>query len=385
MLTVGTPGLVSPSLSWETVTTLDIGADARFFNGRFGVTFDWFKRTTSDMITAGVTVPSTLGIGAPARNYGEMQTTGWELALDFNHTFGNGLAFNVTGVLSDFKEEITRFANTTKAITSNFENKIIGDIWGYETDRLFTKDDFVTDANGDFVLNNGKYILKDGIATQSNFEATWFFYGPGDVKYKDLNGDGKIDFGANTVDDHGDLKVIGNSTPHYQYGINLGAQWKGFDVNVFVQGVGKRELWADGPVMIPGYRPAEAWFAHQLDYWKPENPGAYYPRPTNALPGVTVTSFPNFKPQTRYLLDMSYTRIKNLNIGYTIPQKFSNKIKLQSARIYVSGENLVTWDNLKIPIDPEVNYTTAGLNDPNTFGRVYPYRKVLSFGMQITL
>ncbi len=385
MLTVGTPPLVSPTLTWETVTTLDVGMDARLFDGKFGITFDWFKRTTSDMITSGVTVPSTLGTGAPVRNYGEMQTTGWELSLDFNHTFGNGLLLTATAVLSDFKEEITRFANTTKAISSNFENKTIGEIWGYETDRLFTKEDFVTDANGNYVLNNGKYILKDGIATQSNFEASWFFYGPGDVKYKDLNGDGKIDFGANTVDDHGDLKVIGNSTPRYQYGFNLGGSWKGFDWNIFIQGVGKRQMWPDGPVFIPGYRPGEGWFAHQLDYWTPENPGAYYPRPTNALPGTTVTSFPNFKPQSRYLLNMAYTRLKNLNIGYTIPQRLSNKIKMQSARIYVSGENLVTWDNVQIPVDPEVNYTSAGLNDPNTFGRVYPYRKTLSFGLQITL
>ena len=383
MLTVATPGLVSPTLSWEKVTTLDFGADARFFNNKLGVTFDWYKRTTSDMITAGITVPSTLGVGAPVRNFGELQTTGWELAVDWNHRFDNGINFNITGVLSDFKEEITKFANTTKLISSNYEGKMLGEIWGYETDRFFTNADFETDANGDLLKDaSGKYIMKAGVPTQKRWEASWFFYGPGDIKYKDLNGDGKIDIGTNSVDDPGDQKIIGNSTPRYQYGFRLGADWKGFDINVFIQGVGKREMWANGPVVIPGYRPGEGWYAHQLDYWTPENPNAYYPRPTDQAQSNATR---NFLPQTKYLLNMAYTRVKNLNVGYTLPTKWSKRAKLQSARIYFSGENLFTIDKLKEPIDPEINYTTPGLNDPNTFGRVYPYRKSISMGIQITL
>lgn len=385
--TVEAPILVAPSLTWETISTLDFGADARFFDDKFGVSFDWYKRTTGDMITQGVTVPSTLGTGAPARNYGELETTGWELALDWNHGFENGLQLGITGVLSDFREVITRYANTTKLLNSNFENKQLGDIWGYETDRLFTASDFVTDESGSFVLNNGKYILQDGTPSQSIWEANWFYYGPGDVKYRDLNGDGKVDFGANTVDNPGDQRVIGNSTPRYQYGVRLTAAWKGFDLNMFVQGVGKRQLWPDGPVFIPGYRPAEAWYAHQLDYWTPENPDAFYPRPTDQLSGspANASYFANFKPQTRYLLNMAYTRLKNLNFGYTLPSALSKNLRLQTARIYVSGENLLTFDKLDIPIDPEVDYTTSGLNDRNTFGRVYPYRRSFSVGLQVTL
>lgn len=335
------------------------------------------------MITSGVTVPSTLGTSAPARNYGEMQTTGWELAVDWNHHFDNGINFNVTGVLSDFKEEITKFANTTKLISSNYEGKILGEIWGYETDRFFTKADFETDANGNLLKDaSGKYIMKAGVPTQKRWESGWFFYGPGDIKYKDLDGDGKIDIGTNTVGDAGDQKVIGNSTPRYQYGFRLGADWKGFDINVFIQGVAKREMWANGPVVIPGYRPGEGWYAHQLDYWTEENPNAYYPRPTDQSQSNTTR---NFLPQTKYLMNMAYTRIKNLNVGYTLPIKLVKRAKLQTARIYFSGENLFTIDNLKEPIDPEINYTTPGLNDPNTFGRVYPYRKSISMGIQVTL
>jgi hypothetical protein len=209
-----------------------------------------------------------------------------------------------------------------------------------------------------------------------------FFYGPGDIKYKDLDGDGKVEIGRNTVDSSGDQRIIGNNTPRFQYGLRLGANWKWFDINLFIQGVGKRQFWANGPVFIPGFRPAEAWYQHQLDYWTPENPNAFYPRPTNQLESNATR---NFLPQTKYLLNMAYTRLKNINIGYTLPGKISRKIKLQTTRIYFSGENLFTIDNLSIPIDPEVNYTSSGLSDTSTFGRVYPYRKTLSFGVQVTL
>jgi len=393
MLTIGSgtnvvnyPGIVSPTLTWETVTTLDFGTDARFFKNKLGLTFDWYRRTTSDMITAGITVPSTLGIGAPVRNFGDLETTGWELAIDWNQKLGNGLNFSITGILSDFQEKLTNFpGNITGLISANYQGRVLGEIWGYETDRFFTADDFQKDANGNFIIQGGKYVLNKGIPTQTRWENATFFYGPGDVKYKDLNGDGKIDIGSNTVSDPGDQRIIGNSTPRYQYGLRLGADWKGFDLNLFIQGVGSRQQWANGPVVIPGYRAGEGWFAHQLDYWTPENPNAFYPRPTNANGAADAASSKNFLPQTKYLLNMAYTRLKNINVGYTIPANISRKIRLQKARVYFSGENLWTIDKLSVPIDPEVNYTPDGLNDPNTFGRVYPYRKTLSFGLQVTL
>ncbi|RYY48500.1 MAG: TonB-dependent receptor [Chitinophagaceae bacterium] len=388
MQTVATPGPVSSSLTWEKVTTLDLGADARIFKNKVGITLDWYRRTTSGMITAGLTVPSTLGVGAPVRNFGDLQTTGWELAVDWNHQFSNGLNFNITGILSDFNTKLTNYAsNATKLISSNYEGRTIGEIWGYETDRFFTEDDFEKDASGNFVVVGNKYVLKKGIPTQTRWEntPTAFFFGPGDIKYKDLNGDGKIDIGKNTVDDPGDQRVIGNTTPRYQYGIRLGVDFKGFDLNMFIQGVGSRQLWANGPVVIPGYRAGEGWFEHQLDYWTPANRDAFYPRPTNANGAADANSSKNFLPQTKYLLNMAYTRLKNINLGYTLSESIAKKIHLQKIRLYVSGENLLTLDNLSVPIDPEVDYTEAGLNDSNTFGRVYPYRKVLSFGLQVTL
>ncbi|MUP45095.1 TonB-dependent receptor [Gramella sp. BOM4] len=379
-VTVGTPGALPSSLTWETVTTLDLGLDARFFDNKLGLTFDWYERTVSDMHSAGITLPSTFGTSATRRNYGELQTKGWELALDYNHEFSNGFNLNATAYVSDYREKVTKFANATRGIPNPiaaingtyYEGMYLGEIWGYETDRLFTEDDFNAD---------GSYA--DGVANQDIFETNgWFNYGPGDVKYKDLNGDGVIDFGDNTVDNPGDRKVIGNSTPRYQYGFTLGANWLGFDLSIFMQGVGKRDMWANGPVFIPGYRYAEGWYEHQLDYWTPDNPDAFYPRPNDQQNSNNAM---NFLPQSRYLLDMSYLRMKNLTFGYSIPKNLIEKVNIDRFRVYFSGENVFEFTNTDFPIDPEIDYTNAGLNDTNTFGRVYPFRRTFSLGLQLTL
>jgi TonB-linked SusC/RagA family outer membrane protein len=373
MITAGTPGALPSDLTWETVKTLDIGIDSRFLNDKFGVSFDWYKRTVSDMHSAGVTLPNTFGTSAPRRNYGEMQTTGWELELDYRHRFDNGLNFSVTGVLSDFQEKITKYANTTMGINSYYEGKVLGEIWGYETDRFFSEDDFT-------VNSEGIRTLKEGIPSQSLYESGWFAYGPGDVKYKDLNGDGVVDYGSLTVDDHGDMKVIGNSTPRYQYGLRLSADFKGFDVSLFAQGVGKRDFWANGPIFIPGYRPGEGWYEHQLDYWTPENPDAYYPTPTDQGQSNGAR---NFLPQTKYLLNLAYLRMKNISVGYTLPESLTKKAHIQRLRLYVSGENLFEFENVGVPIDPEVDYRP--IDSGANFGRNYPFRRSLSFGVNVTL
>lgn len=381
-ITTTTPPLVSSSLTWETVTTLDIGADARFFDNQLGITFDWYKRTTSDMLTGGVTVPSSLGTSAPLVNYGEMATTGWELEVDYSKTFANGLSLGVTGSLSDFTEKITKFSNTTKLLSSYYTGKVLGDIWGYQTDRLFQMSDFETDAQGNLVLgSNGKPIKKGSLPDQSLWESGWFYYGPGDVKFKDRDGNDTINYGKNTADDHGDLTVIGNTTPRYQYGLRVNAEFKGFDLSFYIQGVGKRNFYPNTPIVVAGYRPGEAWYQHQLDYWTPENPDAFYPRPTDQAQSNNTR---NFLPQTRFLLNMAYTRLKNITIGYSLPQNLVARIKLQNVRVYLSGENIWETTKLNVPLDPEIDYTVPGLNDPNTFGRAYPYSRNYSFGLQVT-
>ncbi|WP_212004872.1 TonB-dependent receptor [Chitinophaga sp. HK235] len=381
---MGTPTVLSPVLTWETVRTLDIGTDIRLLKDKVGITFDWFQRTTANMITAGVTLPSSFGASAPVRNFGEMRGTGWELGIDFSHTFSNGLHIGVMATLSDVKEKITRFSSATRALPGTieeangtyYEGMTVGEIWGYVTDRLFTEDDFMgKDANG-------RWIPKPGIASQKKLETSPFFFGPGDVKYKDLNGDSVIFNGSNTVEDPGDKKIIGNSTPRYLYGVRISADWKGFDLDLFFQGVGKRDFWATGPIVFPGFNASEAWYKNGMDYWKPDNPNAFYPRPASY--GGTINRW-NYQPQTRYLLNMAYLRMKNITVGYTLPSSLTKRIHLDRVRLYFSGENLFEFDHLKAPIDPEVDFNQSQLDsDPSGYGRVYPYRRSFSGGLQVT-
>ena len=390
----GLPRAISSGFSWEKVTTTDIGADLRFFNNKFGVTFDWFKRVTSDMITDGYALPATFGQTAPKINFGTLTTKGWELALDFHHRFNFGLGMNITATLSDAKTKYTKLNTASRLVDGLYEGKEYGEIWGFETDRLYQKEDFVYDENGNIEkiwFLNGQEVAPgtDGAhpanrlsdpngAYQYYYETDgWFYFGPGDVKYKDLNGDGRIDPGNSTVEDHGDLKRIGNSCPRYEYGFRLDLDWKGIDLGIFFQGVGKRDYWGSGSIVIPGFNYLEAWYTHQLDYWTEDNTDAL--RLTNQ--GQSNNSR-NFKRQTRYLLDMSYCRLKNITLGYTLPAKWTEKIMVKKLRIYGAIENLLTFDHMHdVPIDPETQYNTG---DGDYLGRSYPYAKTFSFGLQVT-
>ncbi len=371
----GVPSTLNPDLTWETVQTFDVGLDARFLDDQFGLVFEWYNRQTLDMLGAGQVVPSSFGATSPMVNYGELSTKGWEAIVDFTHTFDNGFHFTVSANLSDYLTKITKFASASDpVVTSNYEGKSVGEIWGFETDRLFQKEDFTLNTT------TNKWVLNAGIPTQTKLESSSFTYAPGDVKFKDLNGDSTIYYGLNTLSDHGDLKVIGNEQPRLLYGFRLAADWKGFDLDVFLQGVGKRKYWATGNVTIPGYDMAEAWYAHQMDYWTEDNTDAFYPRPATSAQTSNVY---NFRIQTRYLQNLAYCRLKNVTLGYTVPSVLTHRVKIQKLRIYASGENLFELDKLGVvPLDPEVGmHSTA---DTRMYGRGYPYHRTVSFGMQLT-
>lgn len=384
--TLGAPQPFSPTLTWETINTLDFGVDARLLNNKLGLSFDWYNRTNKEMISPGVTLPSSFGGPTPRRNFGELQGKGWELALDYSHTLSNGIHFTLTGTLSDAVEKITKYPSVTKPLPAPiaalneayYEGMTLGEIWGYETDRLFQESDF---SEKDPVTGRWKY--KEGVPSQTKLESGSFIYGPGDVKYKDLDGNNEIYHGTNTVDSSGDKRIIGNSTPRYQYGFRIDVDWKGFDLGIYFQGVAKRDLWASGPVVFPGFRASEGWFTHQMDYWTPTNTGAFYSRPTDY--SATVDRW-NALPQTRYLLNMAYLRVKNVSLGYALPKRIISKAKFQRARVYVSAENLITWDKLgNIPLDPEIDFTQTQIDkDRAGFGRAYPYRTTISAGLQVT-
>jgi hypothetical protein len=384
---VGVFGNVSQDLTWETVETADLGLNAKFFDNALDVEIDLFSRATKGMVTSGVELPASLGASPSRRNFGELTTRGWELSIGYDKQFSNGFGFNIKGSLSDAVGEITKYA-ADKAVNvqsggsgiANYTGKKMNEIWGYTTDRLFTADDFDGNNGAANPIWNYKTTTpnQDALNTASSFH-----YGPGDVKYKDINGDGVVNYGAGTNSDPGDMHVIGNETPRYIYGLRIGLNYKGFDFSAFAQGVGKRDYWATGAVFIPDWVPGEAVYQNQMDYWTPENPNAYWPAPSN--PGGNNHNA-NWQPQTRYLLNMAYMRMKNITIGYTIPQSITKKCKISRARIFASGENLFTLDHLNITIDPEIQQNSVeGFTDAKSFARTYPYFRTLSCGVQIDL
>ena len=373
LMALQTPTMISPTLTWERVTTLDLGLDAGFFGDELNFTFDYYHRVTSGMHTAGESLPATFGASVPKINYGEMTGNGFEVGVNYQHRFTNGLAVMAGASLSHVVEKITKFNSQDRNIYGYYEGKRLGEIWGYETDRLFQKDDFNTDGT-----------LKAGIPSQKLYESGSFKFGPGDVKYKNLDGDdSQISYGKNTVEDHGDLKVIGNSLPDYEYSFNFGLNYKGFDLNAFFQGVGKHDFWAFGSVAIPsggsGYM--DSAFKHQMDYWTENNTNAFYPRPSNT---AWVSNGKNFLRQTRYLSNMAYLRCKNLTLGYTLPAALMRRVYFTSARVYMSAENLFEFDHMNIPVDPESTDYKSGFGSGSwSFGRSYPFARTISFGVQL--
>lgn len=383
--TTTTPSAVNPDMTWEKIRTLDIGFDAGFFNNELNVTFDWYQRRNVGMLVAGNEIVRYAGIAvAPLENGGDMKTNGWELQIDYNHAFNKDFAIYGTFTLSDAKSEITKWNNTTGALNSWYKGKKLGEIWGFETDRYFNSSDVNPDGT-----------LKTGTPDQSYLQNGSFRFGAGDIKYKDLNKDGKIDTGKGTIDDHGDLKRIGNQLPRYEYSLRVGAMLKGFDVEVLLQGVGKRDMWSTSSLFVPHAAGAQMnIFENQLDYWTESNQNARFPRPyingafgsLSGLPGNSGCN--NFAPQTKYLNNLAYLRVKNFTVGYTLPQNLTRKIFVEKLRFYFSAQNLFTFDHIDGVMDPECtggsskSYTNG--MDMTMAGRAMPFNRQWSCGLQIT-
>ncbi len=408
VLEFGMPDWVSSSLTWERINTFDIGIDLGFLNDQITFGFDWFQRNTTDMLAPGQALPSTVGDSSPQINAGTLRTRGWELNIAWRKQINKDLGLYANFSIGDAISKITKWNNTaqligyTYGIASNanalanaYEGETWGDIWGFVTDRYFTEDDFVG-QNAD-----GSWIYADGVADQTGIQTEQFVYGPGDIKFKDLNGDGKIDGGAGTVDDHGDLKVIGNTQPRYEYSFHIGGNYKGFDLDLFFQGVGKRDMWTQSSFVFPMMREADlAIYSNQTSYniYDPTNgiinisesndypclyPGNEYAGNVTAL--AAIGGCHNYYPQTKYLVDLSYLRLKNVTLGYTLPEDLTKKIYIQKLRFYASVDNLAllhdgTGD---IPVDPEMNEGQGALSY-GTWGRTYPITRSWSIGLQVT-
>ena len=355
------PGLVSPNLTWESVRSWNIGLDFGMFNNRLQGTFDYYVRTTKDMVGPAPVKPSILGATQPAENNSDMRSNGWDLEVRWRDRIGQ-LGYGIKLVLSDDFQTITRYYNPNRLLSQWSEGKRMGDIYGYLVEGI---------AQTNEQMN--EWLANNKPAWGSNWAA-------GDIMYKDLNGDKKVNSGKSTYDDMGDLTKIGNSLPRYRFGITLDANWKGFDFLIFMQGVGKRDFWDASPYSVGaniGMWQAAA-FKDHLDYWRPAtdtnlgpNTNAYYPRP------LFGQGSKNFQTSDRYLQNAAYMRIKNIQFGYTLPAALASKIGANRVRFYFSAENLATFTKMNKIFDPEA---TGGDWGP---GKLYPLQRTFSFGLNL--
>lgn len=377
---ISTPGLVSNSFTWETVETLDIGFDASMFNSRLQVTFDWYQRTTRDMLIAGIQLPAVVGTSAPMRNAADMRTRGWEIAVNWRDQIGDW-KYNVGFNLYDYKSKITKYSNNEDKLLSQnyYEGKTLGEIWGYVSDGFYTIDDFD---------GPDTWQLKDGVASLDGYNPR-----PGDEKFVNLNDDrgtNEINSGLNTVDSPGDQKVIGNSTPRYNFGVNLGVSYKGFSLSAILQGTAKRDVWIGGMSLFPFGGSAKAYypvFYNQTDYWEPmgscdgqytENDREYWvaKNPDASLYRLysnMQNHGSNQRASTKYLQNGAYMRLKNITLAYTFPKALISKVSLSALKVFVSAENLATISSLPKGYDPE------------RLSWGYPFYRTLSFGLNVTL
>ena len=330
------PGAIPLSLTWETSTTYDVGADLDFLKNRLTMGFDWYRRNTTDMYTVGVSLPAVYGTAAPKGNNASLKTNGWELSVGWRDSFklaGKEFRYSVKAMVWDSRTWVTKYINPTGNLDDYYEGMELGEIWGYRVEGLFRDQDDI-----------------DSHATQSFLQSSDKVTRPGQVKFADLNEDGRIDQGAKTLSDHGDLTVIGNTSSRYHYGVNVSFNWNGIGVSTFWQGVAKKNWY---PRYDSGYfwgqynRPfgymlkahtGSNVYREELDNWDT----AYWPRYSAYQTNESSVNRVLTTPNDRYMQDVSYIRLKNLTVDYTFPAHICRKMRIKGLKVYVSGENLWT-------------------------------------------
>lgn len=340
------PGLVSPGITWETATTLDFGIDVELFQ-KFNLSFDWYNRTTTDILVQGDKFPSVLGTDPPTKNSGSLETKGWDLTTSYRNTFENGLDFHLRFVLSNYNSTITNFnGNPNKLLSSLYAGKDMGEIWGYVTEGTFQTQEQIDNAPSQELLDGG----------------VWY---PGDIQYKDLDGNDKIGPGANTVENPGDKKIIGNSIPHLKFGLNVDASWKNFDLSIFLQGVAKRDYWLGSNLYWGAIKGGTGtWYVYNHS-WTPDRTNAFFPayKPKGA----------NSLTQSKYLLNAAYLRLKSVSLGYSLPSTLiQDHLHLNKVRVFLSGYNL--FRITKIP----------DIFDPEMMSANYPMFRSLAVGLKVS-
>lgn len=369
---------VDAHLTWETSQQYNVGLDLGMFSDKLNFTGEAYIRDTKNMLTQGKKLPGVFGAEPPKMNASDLRTYGYELSLSWRDSFklgGSPFGYSISGSLSDYRSYITKFDNPEKKLDDYYVGKRFGDIWGFEVDGLFATDEEAKDYTTN-TLNCG-YI-------SGRMTGGWL---AGDLKYVDLDGDKILGVGENTLDSPGDRKILGNSLPSFQYGFNLSLDWKGFDISAFFQGTGTH-YWYPAGMNMAFWGPYSYSYVSflQRDFidrcWSEENPDAYFPRPR----AYSATGGELSKVNSRYIQNIAYLRFKNLTVGYTLPEKFTQKISLEKVRFYFSGENLHYWSPLKKNtkyIDPESAFRRRAKNEALDHSS-YPWMKTFMFGIDIT-
>lgn len=386
------PAPIPESLTWETAQTLDFGLDMSFLKGRLSFTGDYYIRKTLDMYTVGPTLPDVFGASSPKGNYAEMTTRGYEMTIRWNDSFnlaGKPFNYGLKASLVDYKSIIDKFNNRKKELstaaynTNYYAGMVVGEIWGFVSNGLWQNQDEIDAAEAGALAAGQKYY--NPLMQTSK---TYKLY-PGDIKFEDLNGNGYIDRGQNTVDDPGDRKIIGNSEPRYIYSFGIDLEWNNIFLSAFFQGVGKQDWYPSNEASViwgqynRPYAQMPKW--HLNNYWTEDNPDAYLPRYAGYYaPFYKGTNNAN----TRYLMDVSYIRLKNLQVGYTLPAKWTDAIKMKKVSVFFSGENLWTWSPMyKYTRDIDVTaniYGTDSVLSSTGDGFNYPTLRSYSLGLNIT-
>ena len=331
---------VNSALQWATVTNYEIGLDAGFLNNKLGFELSVYKKKTDDMLLK-LPVQGILGMSAPVQNAGSVENTGFDLNIFHNNRINKDFSYAVNLNLAYVKNRITNLEGTEGEDPDNnklwrLEGHPIGSFYGYKA--------------------IGYFNTEEELANEPKRTGTEKL---GDIKYADLNGDGKID-AAN------DRTVIGQNFPSWTGGLSINLFWKDFDFSALFQGAFDVDKYCEAESSYAFYNGGKVLKKH-LDRWTPENHNASYPR-------ITKDSQTNFVTSSFWLEDGSYVRLKNVSLGYNLPKSWLNRIGVSRIKVYVAGENLLTFCGLE-DIDPE---------ESSTRGWSYTNVKKVSLGLKVS-
>ena len=375
-------GLVALDRSWEKVQTSNLGLDFAVLKNKLYGSFEYFVKKNDNMLLDRI-YPAVLGTGAPKGNNGELKTWGWELSLNWRGQAGN-VNYHIGGNISDNRNKLVNFGGQ-KVIGSNFRgfhgqgatNSANTAVEGYPFNSYFGLEyagriQTQKELDDYKLLATNSNVLPTGSTRIAGLQL-------GDNMFVDRNGDGKITFPE-------DAMYLGTDDPRLTYSFNGGLEWKGFDFNFIFQGVGKRTLIRDGNWRIPGqvlFQAQNAAFNNK--WWTPDRTDAPLPRLSSS---GTINNY-NYFPSNWVAENGAYLRLKNLVIGYTLPQKISKLAHLQRLRVYFSGNDLWEITHIKDGWDPEAPRTVSNTGDANnnnqsTFSQRYPFYRYLTAGVNVT-